>query len=90
MDALLTGVLAADQRWGIVVAQPGGGAATKVIWPFGYAGMQDATGITLVDLAANGAAVARVGDRVEVTGGFLSGVDNAWFACDGVKVVPGG
>ena len=89
MAALLAGVLVADQRWGIVVSQPGGDPATKVIWPFGYAGLQDANGIALVDLTANGAAVARVGDHVEIGGGFLSGVDNAWFACGGVKVVPG-
>jgi hypothetical protein len=25
--------------------------------------------------------VARVGDRVEIGGGILSGVDDAWFAC---------
>jgi len=89
MAALLTGVLAADPRWGVVVAPPGGEPAVKVIWPFGYAGLEDASGIVLVDMAANGATVARVGDRVEVTGG-LSGVDDAWIACEGVKVIPSG
>ena len=75
---------------GVVVLQAGDGPSVKVIWPFGYAGRPDPSGIVLVDLAANGATVARVGDRVEVTGGFLSGVDDAWLACEGVKVVPSG
>jgi hypothetical protein len=88
MMALLTGVIAADPRWGIVVAHPGGEPPTKVIWPHGYAGMADANGLALVDLSANGATIARVGDHVELGGGFLSGVDNAWFACDDIKVVP--
>jgi len=44
VSALLTGDLAADQRWGVVVAPPDGGPAIKVIWPIGYAGQADARG----------------------------------------------
>ena len=90
MTALLTGVLVADRRWGVAVAPPDGGPVIKVVWPFGFAGEQDAGGVVLVDLSANGATVARVGDRVEIEGGFMSGVDDAWLACGGVAVVADG
>ena len=85
MAALLTGVLAADRRWGIVVAPPDGGPAVKVD-----------LAVRLRRSAGRERCRSRGSDRERSRGrtrrrpasrsaeAFLSGVDNAWFACGGV------
>jgi hypothetical protein len=83
MDALLTGVLAADPQAGIVVDAPDG-TSIVVVWPHGWAAMdQDGMRILLND---RGDPVARVGDRVEIGGG--QGGDGRWYTCGEVTRSP--
>lgn len=60
---LITGSMATDGR--------------HVVWPNGYAARQTSAGLELLN--ADGAVVARVGDRVRVAGS--EGTDGRWFAC---------
>jgi len=77
MDALLVGSLVADPRWGIAVAGAGDGRVVKVVWPSGYLGRQADGVIELLD--GTGRVVGRVGDNVQLGGGF--GVEDAWYTC---------
>jgi hypothetical protein len=76
MDALASGVLVADGRWGIALGQPDA-PTVQVIWPTGYTGRQVHGSIQLLD--AKGAVVGMVGDAVSIGGGM--GAGNAWWAC---------
>jgi hypothetical protein len=73
--ATIEGTLDSNASWVI-----SGSAATvgwHVVWPNGYAARQTSAGLELLN--ADGAAVARVGDRVRVAGSEGSG--GRWFAC---------
>jgi len=76
MDALAEGTLVLDGRWGVALAADDG-SRLQVIWPAGYLAREFDGIIELVD--ATGQPVARVGDRVAVTGGI--GVGDAWWSC---------
>jgi hypothetical protein len=83
MDALMTGVLAADLEAGIVVEAPDG-TSIVVVWPHGWAAVdQDGVRILLND---RGDPIARVGDHVEVGGG--QGPDGRWYTCGEVRRAP--
>ena len=69
MAALLTGVLVADERWGIAV-KVDAGQVVKVIWPYGYAARADGARLALIDAEHGDAVIAHEGDRVEVGGGY--------------------
>lgn len=76
MDALTSGTLVADARWGIALGQTNG-PTIQVLWPTGFVGRQVDGAIELLD--HRGIAVARVGDKVQIAGG--QGAGNAWWAC---------
>ena len=76
MDALASGELVADARWGVALGQIDG-PTIQVMWPAGYSARQVAGRIELLD--ERGSLVARVGDAVTIGGGF--GAGNAWWAC---------
>ena len=76
MDALATGTLVADARWGIALG-PAEGPTIQIIWPAGFVGRQADGAIELLD--GTGTVVGRVGDRVEIGGGL--GAGDAWWAC---------
>lgn len=80
MAALLDGVLVADERWGVAVADPGTGQVRRVIWPNGFSARPD--GETRVLIGASGATVGRIGDHVQIGGGETGG-DGSWLACPG-------
>jgi hypothetical protein len=73
--ALAGGVLAFDPTSGLGL-QSQQGAVLPVYWPFGYRAGAEGTDIFLFD--GSGAAVARVGDRLQLTGGY--GPDNVSFS----------
>ena len=75
MDALNSGTLVADARWGIALGQADG-PTMQVMWPAGFVGRQTAGTVELLD--ANGVVVGRVGDKVTIGGGHTG---NAWWAC---------
>jgi hypothetical protein len=76
MDALASGTLVDDPRWGIALAQDAG-SRLQVVWPAGYVARRTDSVLELVD--ADGQTVARSGDRVTVAGGM--GLGEAWWAC---------
>ncbi len=83
MDALLTGVLAADDEAGVVV-EATDGTTILVVWPHGWAAVdQDGMRILLND---RGDPVAQVGDHVEIGGG--QGGDGRYYTCGEVTRVP--
>ena len=75
MDALNSGTLVADARWGIALGEEGA-PTMQVMWPAGFVGRQTADAVELLD--ANGVVVGRVGDKVTIGGGHTG---NAWWAC---------
>ena len=77
MDALNSGTLVADARWGIALGQQGS-PTMQVMWPAGYAGRQTADAVELLD--EKGVVVGRVGDKVTIAGGHTG---NAWWSCGG-------
>lgn len=84
MDALLTGILAPSPVSGIGVADPNG-QVMPVEWPFGYTGMLAEGKLVLLDEA--GRLVAKVGDEINVGGGFGT---QFWHACAPVTVTKPG
>ena len=76
MDALASGRLVADARWGVALGQVAG-PTIQVVWPAGFSARQVDGRIELLD--ERGAVVGRVGDVVTVAGGM--GAGEAWFAC---------
>ena len=76
MDALASGTIVDDPRWGIALAQDDG-SRMQVVWPAGYAARR--TDGVLELLNESGRVVGRAGDRVLVAGGM--GARGAWFAC---------
>jgi hypothetical protein len=83
MDALMTGVLAADPDVGLVVEAPDG-TSVVVVWPNGWAAV-DQDGMRLL-LNDGGDPIARVGDHVQIGGGH--GGDGRWYTCGEVTVAP--
>jgi hypothetical protein len=82
-DALASGRLVTSRQSGLALVPPEG-AATLVIWPFGYGSRGFVGSIELVD--EKGTTVAREGQFVQVGGGL--GVDGFFVACAGsVQVV---
>lgn len=81
MDALLGGRLVVNNQSGLGVASADG-QVTAVEWPFGYTARSSLGTIELVN--ETGLVVARVGDEVQVGGGFGN---QFWHACGGVSVV---
>ena len=75
MDALNSGTLVADARWGIALGQEGA-PTMQVMWPSGYFGRRTAAAVELLD--EKGVVVGRVGNRVTIGGGHSG---NAWWAC---------
>ena len=76
MDALLTGQLVADEDAGVAI-QAADGARIVVVWPHGWAAVdQDNTRIVVND---QGDPVARVGDQVAIGGGL--GAGDRWYTC---------
>jgi hypothetical protein len=83
MDALMTGVLAADAEAGLVVEAPDG-TSVVVVWPNGWAAVdQDGMRVLLND---RGDPIARVGDHVGIGGG--QGNDGRWYTCGEVTRAP--
>jgi len=78
MDALAKGTLVPDPRSGLGFAGPDG-VSNPVMWPFGYTARLVDNEIELYD--ADGAFVAREGDRIEMGGG--NGANNLFYACGG-------
>jgi hypothetical protein len=76
MDALLTGQLVADEDAGVAI-QAADGARIVVVWPHGWAAVdQDNTRIVVND---GGDPVAQVGDQVAIGGGL--GAGDRWYTC---------
>ena len=83
MDALMTGVLAADRDASVVVQAPDG-TSIVVVWPHGWAAVdQDGMRILVNDRRDP---IARVGDHVEIGGG--QGPDGRWYTCGEVTRAP--
>ena len=80
MDALASGTLVDDPRWGIALAQDDG-SRMQVVWPAGFVARRTDGLLELVN--ADGNAVAEGGDRVTVAGGM--GLGEAWWACGAPK-----
>lgn len=76
MDALASGVLVADARWGIALGQTNA-PTLQVIWPKGYVGRQVDGVVELLD--EQGVVVGRVGEAVTIAGGM--GAGDAWWTC---------
>ena len=88
MDALISGQLVANERWGIALSASNG-HVTKVLWPFGFHGVYDGNILALVD--EHGQLVAHVGDSIQGGGGSVGpdgDSDNAFLLCGSIKVVP--
>ena len=83
MDALLSGLLAADEAAGLVV-QAADGSRTVVVWPHGWVAVDEGGERTLLD--HRGQPIARVGDHVEIGGG--QGGEGRWYTCGEVSRVP--
>jgi hypothetical protein len=82
MDALMIGRLSLDPRSGLGISSEG--ELTPVAWPNGYTAQVVETTLVLFD--HRGVAVARLGDEVQMGGGF--GADGIWYPCHGdVRVV---
>ena len=76
MDALLTGILVADEDAGVVV-QAADGATIVVVWPNGWVAVdRDDQRVVLND---RGDPVAQVGDQVAIGGGL--GAGDRWYTC---------
>ena len=76
MDALLTGILVADEDAGVVV-QAADGATIIVVWPNGWVAVdRDDQRVVLND---RGDPVAQVGDQVAIGGGL--GAGDRWYTC---------
>jgi hypothetical protein len=83
-DALGSGRLVANAQSGLGFADPAG-AATPILWPFGYSARRGVSGLEILD--ETGVVVAREGDFVQAGGG--TGNDGFFAVCAGsVQVVP--
>lgn len=78
MNALATGQLALVPRSGLGIVTGGVGEAIPVAWPNGYTARVVETTLVLFDHQGN--ALARLGDLIEMGGGFGDGV---WYPCHG-------
>lgn len=89
MEALITGRLVPHPDWGLALQAPGGGELSHPIFPFGYTAARQGEAIVLLD--ENGRLVARVGDTIQSSGGFIGNeLDPLVALCDDtITVVPG-
>ena len=89
MEALITGVLVPHAEWGLALQTPGTGELSRPVFPFGYRAAVDGPGIVLVD--EDGRLVARTGDLIQSSGGYIGGEGNPRVVlCDDtIVVVPG-
>jgi hypothetical protein len=76
MSALISGQLVIGAGPGVDLKEPDG-SVRVVIWPDGYT---FSSGNDRAVMNAQGTAIAKVGDHVELGGGE-SGPDNAWKVC---------
>jgi len=88
MEALISGVLVAHAEWGLALQTPGTGELSRPVFPFGYRAAVDGGGIVLVD--EHGRLVARAGDLIQSSGGFVGGEgDPRVVLCDDTITVVG-
>lgn len=81
MEALISGVLVAHSEWGLALQTPGTGELSRPVFPFGYRAVVDGGGIVLLD--EDDRLVARTGDLIQSSGGFIGGEGNPLVAlCD--------
>jgi hypothetical protein len=86
MEALISGVLVPHAEWGLALQTPGTGELSRPLFPFGYRAAIDGEGIVLLD--EDGRLVARTGDLIQSSGGFIGGEGNPLVAlCDDTIVV---
>jgi hypothetical protein len=83
MEALAVGELALNPRTGLGIVA--GSDVIPVVWPNGYTASVVET--TLVLFGPDGTPLARLGDQVELGGGF--GGDGLWYPCHGQLSVVG-
>lgn len=76
------GTLVGHDEWGLALRRTTN-ETTDVVWPYGWAGYRDATGLELID--HEGATVAAAGDVVTLAGGYLA--DDSWGVCGPVEVL---
>ncbi|HEX5590595.1 MAG TPA: hypothetical protein VFX65_09925 [Candidatus Limnocylindrales bacterium] len=90
MEALITGVLVPHAEWGIALQTPGTGELSRPVFPFGYRAAVDGGGIALVD--EDGRLVARTGDLIRSSGGFIDGEGHplAVLCDDTIEVIGAG
>lgn len=77
MEALAMGVLALHPQSGLGLAQPDG-QVMAVSWPHGYTARVVETTLVLFDHEGN--ALAKLGDPINLGGGFGN---NVWYTCHG-------
>lgn len=82
MQALTGGQLVADPGSGVGLGTAGG-PVEHLRWPPGWSARADTGSIAIID--ANGAAVAHIGDTVQLGGG---GGSDGWDVCHVQVVVP--
>lgn len=76
MDALLTGLLVADEEAGVAI-QAADGTTMVVVWPHGWAAVdQDNARVVVND---QGDRIAQVGEQVAIGGGL--GAGDRWYTC---------
>ena len=81
--ALIEGVLVADDATGVALDDPAGSSVLSS----GHMATPAGRGRRSRSWMGTGWSIARVGDRVRIGGGEITG-DGAWMACGGVEVVP--
>jgi hypothetical protein len=82
---LVTGILVDDPGWGPALREPGGVDQFDVLWPNGFAGIQESNGVAIVD--QNRAVVARMGDLIRAMGDVV-GPGTVHVICGDVEVLP--
>jgi hypothetical protein len=88
MEALISGVLVPHAEWGLALQTPGTGELSRPEFPFGYRAAVDGDRVALVD--EDGRLVARTGDLIQSSGGFVGGEGNPLvLLCDDTITVVG-
>ncbi|MCI0582453.1 MAG: hypothetical protein L0227_06075 [Chloroflexi bacterium] len=89
MEALISGVLVEHPVWGLALGEPGGDQS-RPIFPFRYSAVRVNGTVVLLD--AEGKVVARVGDRIESSGGSIGfeGEPGVLLCAGTIRVVPPG
>lgn len=81
--ALLQGMLVADPRWGMAVADRFEGRVKKVLWPYGWAARSEGGRRVLLNEARQ--VVGGEGDLIQFGGGEMPAGE--WLACSDIRVV---